>query len=121
MHVCSKQISLACLDGGEISAWPRQQPQVSDFVYVARIICLPGRPPYKLLFIRLIIHIFQFIFLAGTVFFSHNKSANSVFHPAYRHSRTGQSRHCLLKATEGCGDCMAFHFRPILCMKLYEV
>jgi hypothetical protein len=28
-------------------------------------------------------------FLAGTVFFSHNKSANSIFQPAYQHSRTG--------------------------------
>jgi hypothetical protein len=31
------------------------------------------------LFIWLIIRLFQFVFLAGTVFFSHNKSANSVF------------------------------------------
>jgi hypothetical protein len=31
------------------------------------------------LFIRLIIRTFQLIFLAGTIFFSHNKSANSVF------------------------------------------
>jgi hypothetical protein len=27
-------------------------------------------------------------FSAGTVFFSHNKSANSVFQPTYQHSRT---------------------------------
>jgi hypothetical protein len=40
------------------------------------------------LFIRLIIRLFQLIFLIGTVFFSHNKSANSVFQPAYQHSRT---------------------------------
>jgi hypothetical protein len=40
------------------------------------------------LFIRLIIRLFQFIFSAGTVFSSHNKSANSVFQPAYQHSRT---------------------------------
>jgi hypothetical protein len=31
------------------------------------------------LFIRLIIRLFQLVFSAGTVFFSHNKSANSVF------------------------------------------
>jgi hypothetical protein len=31
------------------------------------------------LFIRLIIRIFQLAFSAGTVFFSHNKSVNSVF------------------------------------------
>jgi hypothetical protein len=38
---------------------------------------------------RLIIRTFQLIFSAGTVFFSHKKSANSVFQPAYQHSRTG--------------------------------
>jgi hypothetical protein len=32
---------------------------------------------------------FQFVFSAGTIFFSHNKSTNSVFQPAYQHSRTG--------------------------------
>jgi hypothetical protein len=40
------------------------------------------------LFIRLIIRLFQLIFSAATIFFSHNKSANSVFQPAYQHSRT---------------------------------
>jgi hypothetical protein len=30
-------------------------------------------------FIRFIISLFQFIFSAGIIFFSHNKSANSVF------------------------------------------
>jgi hypothetical protein len=39
------------------------------------------------LFIRLIIYLFQLVFLAVIVFFSHNKSANSVFQPAYQHSR----------------------------------
>jgi hypothetical protein len=41
------------------------------------------------LFIRLIIRLFQLVFSVGTVFFSHIKSANSVFQPAYEHSRTG--------------------------------
>jgi hypothetical protein len=41
------------------------------------------------LFIRLIIRTFQLVFSAGTMFFSHNKSANSVFQPTYQHSRTG--------------------------------
>jgi hypothetical protein len=41
------------------------------------------------LFTRLIIHLFRLVFSIGTVFFSHNKSANSVFHPAYQPSRTG--------------------------------
>jgi hypothetical protein len=38
------------------------------------------------LFIRLIIRLFQLVFSIGTIFFSHNKSANSVFQPAYQHS-----------------------------------
>jgi hypothetical protein len=42
-----------------------------------------------ILFIRLIIRLFRFIFSAEIVFFSHNKSANSVFQPAYQHIRTG--------------------------------
>jgi hypothetical protein len=41
------------------------------------------------LFIWLIIRIIQLIFSAGTVFFSHKKSANNVFQPAYNSSRTG--------------------------------
>jgi hypothetical protein len=40
------------------------------------------------LFIRLIIRLFQLVFSVGTVFFSHNISANSVFQLAYQHSRT---------------------------------
>ena len=40
------------------------------------------------MFIRLIIRLFQLVFSAKTVFFSHNKSVNSVFQPAYQHSRT---------------------------------
>jgi hypothetical protein len=40
------------------------------------------------LFIWLIIRLIQLIFLAETVFFSHRKSANSVFQPAYNFSRT---------------------------------
>jgi hypothetical protein len=41
------------------------------------------------MFIRLIVHTFQLVFSAGTMFFSHNKSVNSVFQPAYQHNRTG--------------------------------
>jgi hypothetical protein len=40
------------------------------------------------LFIWLIIRLFQLVFSAETVFFSHNKSANSVFQPAYQPNRT---------------------------------
>jgi hypothetical protein len=40
------------------------------------------------LFIQLIIRLFELVFSARTVFFSHNKSANRVFQPAYQHSRT---------------------------------
>jgi hypothetical protein len=32
-----------------------------------------------------------FFFPVGTIFLSHNKSANSVFQPAYQHSRTAPS------------------------------
>jgi hypothetical protein len=39
------------------------------------------------LFIWLIIRLIQFVFSAGTIFFSHKKSANSVFQPAYNSSR----------------------------------
>jgi hypothetical protein len=45
------------------------------------------------LFIWLIIRLIQLVFSAGTVFFSHKKSANSVFQPAYNSSRTGPSSH----------------------------
>jgi hypothetical protein len=41
------------------------------------------------LFIWLIIRLIQLVFSAGTVFFSHKKSANSVFQPVYNFSRTG--------------------------------
>jgi hypothetical protein len=44
--------------------------------------------PSKALFIWLIIRLIQLIFSAGTIFFSHKKSANSVFQPAYNSSRT---------------------------------
>jgi hypothetical protein len=40
------------------------------------------------LFIWLIIRLIQLVFSVGTVFFSHKKSANSVFQPAYNSSRT---------------------------------
>jgi hypothetical protein len=40
------------------------------------------------LFIWLIVRLIQLVFSAGTVFFSHKKSANSVFQPAYNSSRT---------------------------------
>jgi hypothetical protein len=46
------------------------------------------------LFIWLIIHLIQLVFFsAGTVFFSHKKSANSVFQPAYNSSRTAPVWH----------------------------
>jgi hypothetical protein len=42
----------------------------------------------KAMFIWLIIRLFQLVFSAATLFFSHKKSANSVFQPAYNSSRT---------------------------------
>jgi hypothetical protein len=59
---------------------------------IASLLCLilvDRRMTTMVLFIRLIIRTFQFVFSVRTVFFSHNKSANSVFQPAYQHSRTG--------------------------------
>jgi hypothetical protein len=44
------------------------------------------------LFTQLTIRLFQLVFLIETVFFSHNKSANSVFPSAYQPSRTGLVR-----------------------------
>jgi hypothetical protein len=41
------------------------------------------------LFIWLIIRLIQLVFSAGIVFFSHKKSANSIFQPTYNSSRTG--------------------------------
>jgi hypothetical protein len=41
------------------------------------------------MFIWLIIRFIQLVFSAETVFFSHKKSANSVFQPAYNSSQTG--------------------------------
>jgi hypothetical protein len=43
---------------------------------------------FMALFIWLIIRLIQLVFLTGTVFFSHKKSANSIFQPAYNSSRT---------------------------------
>jgi hypothetical protein len=61
-----------------------------------RSVALVARPhdplPIRMimaLFIRLIIHLFQLVFLVGTIFFSHTKSVNNVFQPAYQHSRMG--------------------------------
>jgi hypothetical protein len=48
--------------------------------------------PNNALFIWLIIRLIQLVFSAGTIFFSHKKSANSVFQPAYNSSRTGPMR-----------------------------
>jgi hypothetical protein len=48
----------------------------------------PSQPLIKAMFIRLIIRLFQLVFSVGAVFFSHNKSVNSVFQPDYQHSRT---------------------------------
>jgi hypothetical protein len=49
------------------------------------------------LFIRLIICTFQLVFLVGTMFFSHSKSSNSVFQPAYQQNRTGPLFDTVLK------------------------
>jgi hypothetical protein len=46
----------------------------------------------KALLIWLIIRLIQLVFSTGTVFFSHKKSANSVFQLAYNSSRTAPEK-----------------------------
>jgi hypothetical protein len=58
------------------------------------------------LFIWLIIRFIQLVFSAKTVFFSHKKSVNSVFQPAYNSSRTAPDT-----ATDAC---FAWHNVTIL-------
>ena len=41
------------------------------------------------LFVSLLIRLFQLVFLAGTVFFSHNKSAGTMFRLVFSAKRTG--------------------------------
>jgi hypothetical protein len=53
----------------------------------------------SVLFIWLIIHLIRLVFSAGTVFFSHKKSANGVFQPAYNSSRTGPSCLTIINCT----------------------
>jgi hypothetical protein len=50
------------------------------------------------LFIWLIIRLIQLVFSAGTIFFSHKKSATSVFQPAYNSSRTAPLNTKLVKS-----------------------
>jgi len=47
------------------------------------------------MFASLIIHTFQLIFSAGTMFFSHNKSAGTVFRLIFSAKRTGLTWNCL--------------------------
>jgi hypothetical protein len=61
---------------------------LEQFSYFCEIICMTLVLGIKALFIWLIIRLIQLVFLAGTIFFSHKKSANSVFQPTYNSSRT---------------------------------
>jgi hypothetical protein len=61
------------------------------------------------LFIWLIIRLIQLVFSARTVFFSHKKSANSVFQPAYNSSRTDIARSPVNKTTTATNDGPRFH------------
>jgi hypothetical protein len=58
---------------------------------IAWTACSGGSPSYMsmAMFIWLIIRLIRLVFSARTVFFSHKKSVNSVFQPAYNSSRTG--------------------------------
>jgi hypothetical protein len=60
------------------------------------------------LFIWLIIRLIQLVFSAGTVFFSHKKSANSVFQPAYNSSRTAPM--AVFSSPEKGEKCTVAHF-----------
>jgi hypothetical protein len=77
-----------CVPAGKI------MPAWRNFTAPASILCGPTNSVPVTIdlgtncgrFIRLII-CFLTYFLVGIVFFSHNKSANSIFQPAYQHSR----------------------------------
>jgi hypothetical protein len=68
-----RPLSLLLLFFSFFSSGSRGKEDINIVLYVTRL---------------LIIHLFQLVFSAEIVFFSHNKSANSVFQPAYQHSRT---------------------------------
>ena len=55
------------------------------------VLCLhsPSRGATEVLFAYLIIRTFQLVFLAETVFFSHNKSTRTVFRLVFSAKRTG--------------------------------
>jgi hypothetical protein len=74
------------------------------------------------LFIWLIIRLIQLVFSARTVFFSHKKSANSVFQPAYNSSRTDIARSPVNKTTTATNDGPRFHALKFLCVHhLFQV
>jgi hypothetical protein len=71
------------------------------------------------LFIWLIIRFIRLIFLIGTVFFSHKKSVNSVFQPAYNSSQTVPLSlkveyivHCTLPSFSARRQCKAWAAEP---------
>jgi hypothetical protein len=69
--------------------------------------------PQLALFIQLIIRTFQLVFSAGTMFFSHNNSANSIFQPAYQHSRTEPYlRGCWCRAVITRHQHIVYHLQP---------
>jgi hypothetical protein len=55
-------------------------------IVILRPLLIGNHNVIRSLFTRLIIRLFQLVFSAETVFFSHNKLANSVFQPAYQPS-----------------------------------
>jgi hypothetical protein len=72
--------------------------------------------PALALFVWLIIRLIQLVFSAGTVFFSHKKSANSVFQPAYNSSRTAPLAAvlCLIDAAVSCLLLLLIHVPSLL-------
>jgi hypothetical protein len=75
----------------EVCGRPPPRPVVTSCMGEAlRAVRWPSSVVFLLaLFACFIIRIFQFIFLIGTIFFSHNKSANSTFSHNFSAKRTG--------------------------------
>jgi hypothetical protein len=77
------------------------------------------------LFIWLIIRLIQLVFSGRTIFFSHEKSVNSVFQPAYNSSRTAplpQFGHCLVAAQLVAATSVVFPLLVVLrCGELWSV
>jgi hypothetical protein len=94
VHKCIEQNQLPSADittfefrTTPTNIWPLQT--FRSFIYCTSIFRWWAWVTSQAMFIWLIIRLIQLIFSAGIVFFSHKKSVNDVFQPAYNSSRTG--------------------------------